>query len=77
MESRTAGLPGTPAGEFLESVRRALGREPGPPAPPYAPLEETEADLAVRGDHYKTGEKQAESKVKMSVNKSAMVKSYK
>lgn len=36
-----------------------------------------EADLAVRGDHYKTGEKQAESKVKMSVNKSAMVKSYK
>ena len=36
-----------------------------------------EADLAVKGDHYVTGEKLAKNKVKMSSRKSEMVKSYK
>ncbi len=36
-----------------------------------------EADLAVKGDHYVTGEKLAKNKVKMSSKKSAMVESYK
>ncbi len=38
---------------------------------------EEEADLAIKGDHYITGEKLAKNKVKMLFKKSAMVKSYK
>jgi L-lactate dehydrogenase complex protein LldG len=40
-----AGLPGTPKDEFLDSVRRALGRDAAPPHPLYPRLEDTLADL--------------------------------
>jgi L-lactate dehydrogenase complex protein LldG len=36
---------GVPKEVFLESVRRALGRGAGPPQTPYAPLNDTAADL--------------------------------
>ena len=40
-----ATVPGTPKEEFLESVRRVLGRSQGAPQPPYPQLEEVLADL--------------------------------
>ena len=36
---------GVPKQEFLESVRRSLGRAPGPPVSPYSRLEETSGGI--------------------------------
>ena len=41
---------GTPRAEFLESVRRTLGRSQTPPWPPYPRLEEKLADLEGRAE---------------------------
>ena len=41
----SAGMPGTPKEEFLQSVRQALGRSEGPPVPTYPRLTESVADL--------------------------------
>ena len=41
---------GTPREEFLQSVRLALGREAGPPNPPYHRLEQTLPELEAQAD---------------------------
>ena len=38
-ENKLAATPGTPKSDFLQSVRRALGREPGAPTPAHPALE--------------------------------------
>ena len=45
-----AGSLGTPREEFLQSVRLALGREPGPPRPLYHRLEETLLELEAQAE---------------------------
>ena len=45
MTPSMAGPPGTPKGEFLATVRRALGRDAVPPHPPYPRLEDTLSGL--------------------------------
>ena len=45
-----AGSLGTPRQEFLQSVRVALGREPGPPHPLYHRLEETPPELEAQAE---------------------------
>ena len=43
-----AGSLGTPREQFLDSVRLALGRAPGPPEAPYGRLSETLSELEAR-----------------------------
>jgi L-lactate dehydrogenase complex protein LldG len=45
-----AGSLGTPQEEFLQSVRLALGREPGPPSPLYHRLEQTLPELEAQAE---------------------------
>ena len=45
-----AGSLGTPREEFLQSVRLALGREPGPPHPLYHRLEQTLPELEAEAE---------------------------
>ena len=45
-----AGNIGTPREEFLQSVRLALGREPGPPQPLYHSLEQTLPELEAQAE---------------------------
>ena len=46
---------GTPREEFLQSVRLALGREPGPPHPLYHHLEQTLPELEAQVRPYVVG----------------------